>query len=127
MTPEPTPLSGMIPRSPAPWIPLTVIRTTAGLMFAATAIVADDSSIDTGLTAPTLVPGVTDEAGRPRSSDPVTPSARTVPPEARTAASSAAATTDPEPARFWTVAGATGAAAGAGSYQRSGAADAGAA
>ena len=43
--------------------PVTVIRTTAGLTLAATSMVADDSSIVTGLTAPTFVPGPTTEAG----------------------------------------------------------------
>ena len=38
-------------------LPVTVIRTTAGLTLAATAMVAEDSSIVTGWTAPTFVPG----------------------------------------------------------------------
>ena len=63
MTPEPTPVSGMTPRSPAFALPVTVIRTTAGLTFAATAIVADDSSMVTGLVAPTFVPVATEAAG----------------------------------------------------------------
>jgi hypothetical protein len=35
---------------------LTVMRTTAGLTLAATAIVADDSSMVTGWVVPTFVP-----------------------------------------------------------------------
>ena len=35
-------------------VPVTVIRTTAGLTLAATSMVADDSSMVTGLTAPTV-------------------------------------------------------------------------
>ena len=55
MTPEPTPVSGMTPALPALLEPVTVIRTTAGLTLAATAMVADDSLMATGWTVPTLV------------------------------------------------------------------------
>jgi hypothetical protein len=47
MTPEPTPVSGMIPFEVST-LPLTSMRTTAGLAFAATLMVAEDSSIVTG-------------------------------------------------------------------------------
>jgi len=107
-------------------LPLTVIRTTAGLAFAATSIVALDSSIVTGwLLAPTVVPvGVTAvAAGRSKAPDAF--SATTVPPEARTAARSAAPRTVPVPRPTrepWTAGSWTGAAGtvAAGSYQRSG-------
>jgi len=55
MTPEPTPVAGMTPRLPELVVPVTVIRTTAGLTFDATAMVADDSSMATGWTPATLV------------------------------------------------------------------------
>ena len=59
ITPEPTPVSGMIPVEVST-LPLVVIRTTAGLTAAATSIVAEDSSIVTGwLFAPTVVPVAT--------------------------------------------------------------------
>ena len=55
-----------------PWLPVlaapvTVIRTTAGLTLAATAIVADDSSMVTGWMAPALVglAASVDGGGRP--------------------------------------------------------------
>src|SRR4051812_50185592 len=95
MTPEPTPVSGMTPWLVSTWL-LTVMRTTAGLTLDATAIVADDSSIVTGWVDPTVWPaGVVDEAGADRSSAPVAPSAKTVPPEARIADRTAAAPTVP--------------------------------
>ena len=104
-----------------------MICTTAGLAFDATAIVADDSSIVTGwLLAPTVVPVVLVEVGVVSSSAPVALSAKTVPPDARTADSRAAPTTVPTPDRpdLVEVTGvdATGAAGivAAGSYQRSG-------
>ena len=98
MTPEPTPVSGM-----TPWfvltLPVTVMRTTAGLTLAATAMVADDSSMVTGCVVPTVWPaGPVEDAGAGWSSAPVAPSAKTVPPDARTAERSAAArTVGPEP------------------------------
>jgi hypothetical protein len=61
MTPEPTPVSGMTPWFGVDWL-LTVMRTTAGLTLAATAIVADDSSIVTGCVEPTVWPGGVDVA-----------------------------------------------------------------
>src|SRR4249920_1391923 len=95
MTPEPTPVSGITPRSP-PELPVTLIFTTAGLTLAATAMVADDSSMATGWTVPAFVacgnPRL-DAAGR--SSAPAAPSARTVPPDARTADNSDAARIEP--------------------------------
>jgi len=47
MTPEPTPFSGITPRLVST-LPVVVMRTTAGLTFPATSIVADDSSMVTG-------------------------------------------------------------------------------
>ncbi len=107
-------------------LPVTVIRTTAGLTLAATAIVADDSSMATGWVVPAFVAGgtlVLVTAGR--SSAPVAPRARTVPPDARTADSSETAMSEPPRPRDRPVSGAglaavVGTAAGAGSYQRSG-------
>ena len=123
MTPEPTPVSGMTPRLPAFDVPVTVIRTTAGLTLAATAIVADDSSIATGWSVPTFVACGTLErcrapvgrARRPRRARGRCPA------EARTADRSGAARTRPAARpRSTGVAGAVGAGVGAGSYQRSG-------
>ena len=86
MTPDPTPVSGMTPLLPAFAVPVTVMRTTAGLTLAATAIVADDSSMATGWTVPTLVAcGALAEAGAGRSSAPTADSAATVPTDASTA------------------------------------------
>ena len=126
ITPEPTPVSGMTPYVPELALPVTVIRTTAGLTLAATAIVADDSSMVTGWVVPALVASgtlVVETTGR--SSAPVAPRARTVPPDARTADSSETATSEPPRPRDRPVSGAglaavVGTAAGAGSYQRSG-------
>src|SRR5688572_29609261 len=99
MTPEPTPVSGMIPLDVST-PPLTVIRTTAGLAFAATLIVADDSSIVTGwLLAPTFVAFGVVETAAGRSSAPVALRATSVPPDASTADRSAAARTVPRPPR----------------------------
>ena len=113
-TPEPTPVAGMTPLLPASVLPVTVIRTTAGLTLAATAMVADDSSTVTGCVDPVVVAWVEAGAGAAgRSRAPAAPRARTVPPEARTAERSAAARTDPpRPPRFdslVTVAAGTGA------------------
>ena len=70
MTPEPTPVSGMMPVDVST-LPPTVIRTTAGLAFAATLIVADDSSIVTGwLLAPTVVTVGVDATAAGRSKAP---------------------------------------------------------
>src|SRR6187401_48090 len=123
MTPEPTPVGGMTPRLPVSVAPVTRILTTAGLTLVATAIVADDSSMATGWRAPALVDwgDVTAAAGRSRA--PVALSARTVPPEARTADSSAAAINAPPPLpspRDVRVGTSVAAGVGAGSYQRSG-------
>ena len=105
-------------------LPVTVIRTTAGLTLAATAMVADVSSMVTGLTAPTAVPARRRWSRRPGCGRGrrVAPSARTVPPEARTADSSAAAMTGPSrsAARSSALTATAGAGAAAGSYQRSG-------
>src|SRR6478735_302649 len=122
MTPDPTPVEGMTPRSPLFALPVTVIRTTAGLTAAATAMVAEFSSMVTGLTAPTEVPvAVVVAPGSVRSRAPVAPSASTVPPDARTADSSATAMTGPPVRRDVVGATATaGAGSAAGSYQRSG-------
>ena len=95
ITPEPTPVGGMTPRLPVSVAPVTRILTTAGLTLVATAMVADDSSMATGWRAPALVDcgDVTTAAGRSRA--PAALSARTVPPEARTADRRAAASNAP--------------------------------
>src|SRR4051794_10060391 len=96
MTPDPTPVSGMTPLLPALVVPVTVIRTTAGLTLDATAIVADDSSMATGWTVPTLVAcGTLADAGAGRSSAPAAVSAATVPTDARTADRIDATTSEP--------------------------------
>src|SRR4249919_426898 len=122
MTPEPTPVGGMTPRLPVSVAPVTRILTTAGLTFDATAMVADDSSIATGWRAPALVDWGAVTAATGRSRAPTALSARTVPPEARTADSSAAASNDPPlpSPRVVLVGTAVAAGVGAGSYQRSG-------
>src|SRR5690242_21634953 len=96
MTPEPTPVAGMTPVLPLSE-PVTVILTTAGLTFEATAIVADCSSIVTGWVAPVLVACGAEIAllGAGRSRTPAAPSTATVPTDARIAASTAVSTTDP--------------------------------
>src|SRR5919106_6281505 len=126
MTPEPTPVSGMIPLDVST-LPLTVMRTTAGLALAATLIVADDSSMVTGwLLAPTFVTVGVLDTGAGRSSAPVALRATSVPPDASTADRIAAPRTVPRPLRPLrvplTVPWVTGAGetASAGSYQRSG-------
>src|SRR5258705_10076036 len=112
MTPDPTPVGGMTPKLPVSDRPVTVIRTTAGLTADATAIVADDSSMATGWTAPALLPAGDVATAAGRSSAPTAPSARTVPPDARTAFRRVAATCVPlplRPRRNSVVAGAVGA------------------
>src|SRR5918993_4285823 len=123
MTPDPTPVGGMTPRLPVSEAPVTRIFTTAGLTVDATAIVADDSSRATGWTAPALDAWGEVAAAVGRSRAPAALSARTVPPDARTAERSVAAMSEPVPRpsrRPAAVAGAVGAGVGAGSYQRSG-------
>src|SRR4029453_11303395 len=129
MRPDPTPVSGMMPCEVST-LPLTVMRTTAGLALAATSIVADDSSMVTGwLVAPTVVPvGEVAVAATGFSSAPEAVSAATVPPDARTAARSAAPRTVPTPrpdreldTELW-VTGVAGTVP-AGSYHRSGVGD----
>src|SRR5688572_21281585 len=132
MTPDPTPVSGMIPLLGSA-LPETVMRTTAGLTFDATSMVADCSSMVTGWLALTFVPLFATGAAAGRSSTPVAESAATVPPEARIADRAAARTmepVEPRPARPAVVlvlaevaATGVGDAAdvpGPGSYQRSG-------
>ncbi len=132
MTPEPTPVSGMIPLLVSA-LPETVIRTTAGLTLDATSMVADCSSMVTGWLALTFVPLFETGAAPVRSSAPVADRATTVPPEARIADSAAARTTEPvelRPVRPAVVVVLVGGVAtgvvdpadvtGAGSYQRSG-------
>ena len=102
-----------------------MILTTAGLTFAATSMVADDSSMVTGWTVPTLLPcPVGDTMAVVRSRLPVAASAATVPVEARTADRSATARIEPVPERELrprsTAGSVATAATGAGSYQRSG-------
>src|SRR5688572_12794129 len=132
MTPDPTPVSGMMPVEVSTSA-LVWMRTTAGLTAAATLIVAELSSTVTGwFVAPTVVAF---GAGTPlgRSSSPVARSASTVPPEARTADSNDAVTSMPTPPRperapppaVLTGAVGTALGAGAGSYQRSGVGGAG--
>src|SRR5436853_4396822 len=77
--------------------PCSKIRTTDGPAFVATSMIADDSSTVTGCTTlaafgPPAVPGA---AARSRA--PLARSASTVPPDASTAAASAAASTVPVP------------------------------
>src|SRR6478752_1559942 len=124
MTPEPTPVSGMTPLLPSLVVPVTVIRTTAGLTFEATAIVADCSSIETGWRAPTLVPWATaaDVGAAGRSRAPAALNARTVPPDASTADRSAAASRELPPVllRGGTGTALAGTGVAAGSYHRSG-------
>src|SRR5215210_4040680 len=97
MTPEPTPVAGIVPPMASGLVSLTVIRTTAGLTFAATSMIAEDSSSVTGCFAPTVVPPAVVAAGarEPRSSAPEALSAKNVPPEPRTAARMAARITWP--------------------------------
>src|SRR6185437_1276782 len=104
MTPEPTPVAGMTPVLPLSE-PVTVILTTAGLTFAATAIVADCSSMVTGWLAPVLVAWGAETAllGAGRSRTPAAPSATTVPTDARIAARTAVSTTEPARERFGRV------------------------
>src|SRR3954468_21070566 len=80
MTPDPTPVGGMTPKLPVSDRPVMVMRTTAGLTADATAIVADDSSMATGWTAPALVAWDEVDTGAGRSRAPAASSARTVPP-----------------------------------------------
>src|SRR5436190_8907165 len=79
--------------------PVTLIFTTAGLTFDATAIVADCSSMATGWTEPALDACATAGAGEMagRSSAPAALSAITVPPAARMAESRDAAINGPAP------------------------------
>src|SRR3954466_14366377 len=94
--------------------PVTLILTTAGLTFKATAIVADCSSTGAGATDAAIDAWATAGAalGAGRSSAPAALSAMTVPPAARIAERSEAAISGPAPPplrrRF---AGAAGAAA----------------
>ena len=94
ITPEPMPCSGRFVALGS--TPSETIRTTAGPAFFATSMTADDSSIVTGWVTEVLFAfeGVV-EAGR--SSAPVAVSAANVPPDARTAARSAAETIVPMP------------------------------
>src|SRR5688500_8635661 len=108
---------------------LVVIRTTAGLTAAATEMVAEFSSIGGGwLLAPTVVPVGPVWTSAVRSRAPVARRARTVPVDASTADSRAAARSvpmPPRPERPALVVGTTDVVGtapgtGAGSYQRSG-------
>src|SRR5688572_28049904 len=129
MTPDPTPVSGMMPFDVSTLAPV-VIRTTAGLTAAATSMVAEFSSMVRGrLLAPTVVPVGPTWTGAERSSTQVARRARTVPPEARTADRRDATRSVPMPPRpdrpVSLPAGRTGVveadpATAAGSYQRSG-------
>ena len=87
-------------------------------------MVADCSSIETGWSAPTLVPWATaaDVGAAGRSRAPAALNARTVPPEASTADRSAAASRELPPVllRGGTGTALAGTGVGAGSYQRSG-------
>ena len=130
MTPDPTPVSGMMPFEVST-LALVVMRTTAGLTAAATSIVAEFSSTVTGtLLAPTVVPVGAGLGHAGRSRLPVARRASTVPPEARTAERSGrgedgadtAAAPDAAGSRVPVATGAVATAPGttAGSYQRSG-------
>src|SRR5882762_8515012 len=97
MTPEPTPVWGIWVPNPLVFVPSAVMRTTAGLIFAATSMIADDSSRVTGCLAPTVVlleaAAPTVVAGRLSAPDALR--ARNVPPEARIPPRSAARMTWP--------------------------------
>src|SRR5437660_12304329 len=92
MTPEPTPVCGIVSPSPLVFVPSAVIRTTAGLTFAATSMIADDSSSVTGWRAPTVVllDGTVPTGVVARLSAPDASRARKVPPDARVAPSGGA-------------------------------------
>src|SRR4029079_11760308 len=94
ITPEPMPCSGRLVALGS--TPSETIRTTAGPAFFATSMTADDSSIVTGWVTEVLFAfeGFVEAGG---SSAPVAVSAAKVPPDARTAASSAAETIVPMP------------------------------
>src|ERR671924_629034 len=95
MTPDPTPVSGICPPNAFVLTPSTVIRTTAGLTFAAAAMIADDSSIVTGCWAPTVVVVPLLDVGAGRLSAPDALSARYMPPDAIVAARTADRSTGP--------------------------------
>src|SRR5919197_1020191 len=95
MTPDPTPVSGIWPPKPFVLTPSTVIRTTAGLTFAAASMIADDSSIVTGCWAPTVVELPLFVGSAWRSNAPVALRARYVPPDAIVAARTDARSTGP--------------------------------
>src|SRR4051812_1155708 len=96
MTPDPTPVVGIVSPIESVLVPSTVMRTTAGVTFAATSMIADDSSSVTGCFAPTVVPVVVAAGiGVWRSSAPDAFNARNVPPEPRTPARIAARMTCP--------------------------------
>src|SRR5574338_112285 len=110
MTPEPTPRSGIWPPNGSVVVPVAVIWTTAGLTVAAALTTADESSTAMGCE---VCPGawlpVADPTGRLRA--PVLSRTTTVPPDASTADSAAAATIRPMPSgrpRRDTGVGATG-------------------
>src|SRR5438045_366964 len=90
MIPDPTPVSGIVPPSWSVDWPVAVIRTTAGRTFAATSMIADDSSRVTAWWFEAWAP--LPPAGPARFSAPVASRTRTVPPEARTADRTAAVT-----------------------------------
>jgi hypothetical protein len=97
MTPEPTPVSGTVPPSGSVVTPLAVMRTTAGLTFAAAVTTAEESSMATGApldcdSGPPLDAG---PMGWFRA--PVPSRTSTVPPDASTADSSAAPRIVPRP------------------------------
>src|SRR4051812_43127537 len=115
MIPEPTPVSGIWPPAASVLTPSTMIRTTAGLTFAAAVTTAEESS-----TAPGARLDVTTGACcaplPARCRAPVLSRTTTVPPAASTAERRAAPTIGPTPAkplRRSTATGCVGRAGGA--------------
>jgi hypothetical protein len=113
MKPEPTPVSGTLPKGSVV-VPLVVILTTAGLSLVATSMTADDSLTVTCWVPPMVVAGPTFDDGAGLSNAPARSSTSTVPVEATTADRREAAMTVPMPgpARWLCDAGAGAAAAG---------------
>src|SRR5260370_21606165 len=98
MIPEPTPCSGIVPPSGSVVVPVSVIRTTAGLTLLAASMIAEDSSTATGTLLAEIFAGAA--AGVLRAPiAPVPSSTRTVPPEASTADRTATPTSAPTPDR----------------------------
>src|SRR5688500_9427458 len=103
----------MLPPNASVLTPVAVIRTTAGLTFAAALTTDEESSTTTGLELGLTTAALGPAPGEP-SRAPVPWRTSTVPPEARMAESIAAATTGPMPVAFFAerAAGACGEATG---------------